>query len=70
MDVKTHPMTTAQFAGNPLVSVTVNKLEINTSAENVQIKHKKLSVEKVGKKPFETRDKPHFQRYSLPGPDF
>jgi hypothetical protein len=24
----------------------------------------------VGKKPSETRDKPHFQRHSCPGPDF
>jgi hypothetical protein len=24
----------------------------------------------VGKKPSETREKPHFQRHSLPGPDF
>jgi hypothetical protein len=26
--------------------------------------------EQVGKKPSETREKPHFQRHSLPGPDF
>jgi hypothetical protein len=26
--------------------------------------------EPVGKKPSETIDKPHFQRHSLPGPDF
>jgi hypothetical protein len=32
----------------------------------------KASCEKgaVGKKPSETRDKPHFQRHSCPGPDF
>ena len=29
-----------------------------------------LSDRPVGKKPSETQDKPHFQRHSLPGPDF
>jgi hypothetical protein len=34
--------------------------------------HLKASCEKgtVGKKPSEIPDKPHFQRHSLPGPDF